>query len=285
MREPYRLTYALGDMRGRANLSGQQLEVLLRALVAVNRIRLQASGSRLQRDLAEVCSLKPSPFPTGWRPPGQEEWQDAATMVLKGTGSNTDIVCAKAAALQLEGKQVRAVPVLQGGAWRAALWSPQDRHPVIPSSLSPGWKPLSDRMRFTFVLDVFNGQKQPDSLTAPTLEALLDGLTEIDVNFLQAHPETLTIDELAALGRLLYMEEPIGQEDWQDVPTCIRMGILDCEDGACWDAAQDIVRGEPSRAVASKHESAGGGTLYHITKKTLGARPRTRDISRVLGMR
>ncbi len=277
-REPYRLTYALGDLRGGANLSGQQLEVLLRALVRVNVVRMKRDPG-IAKAVLGSSPIRTDDYPTGWRPPGEEEWQDAPSMLLKGAGSNTDLACARVAALQITGKTVRVVPILQGDLWRAAIATPSG----LLADASARWKPLLDRGRFTFVMDVFNGQKQPESLTGPTLEALLDGLTEIDVNYLEAHPETPTIEALA--HQLLYMEEPIGQEDWQDVPTCIRMGLLDCEDGACWDAAQDIVRGVPAKAVASKHATPNGGVLYHITKKTFGAHPHTRDISRILGMR
>ena len=77
--------------------------------------------------------------------------------------------------------------------------------------------------RITYALDLFNGPKER-ALSHATLNVMLEALTKIDVLYLQAHPEAPRIYQ----SGVRYMEEPPGQEDWQDIPTCIQMGIADC---------------------------------------------------------
>src|SRR5215471_21158222 len=91
--------------------------------------------------------------------------------------------------------------------------------------------------RITFALDLFNGPRNR-ALSRRTLDVMLDCLFQIDVLYLRAHPET----PLLYKSGVRYAEEPRGQEDWQDVPTTLRMGQGDCEDVACWRAAEIVVR-------------------------------------------
>ncbi len=257
-REPYRLTFALGDMRGAANLQGQQLGILLHALARVDRLRL----SRLGR----AGAVRPSyePHPTGNRESGEEEWQDIASVILQGAGDDVDLLALEAART---GSPI--VAEVSGSSWRPRLGAGVGR-----------WRPLEDDMRITFVLDLFNGIKD-ERLAHATLDVLLDALTAIDRNYLLAHPETPRLYSLT--GKLLYLEEPPGQEDWQDIPTCLRMRTADCEDLSCWRTAEAQVRERlPARSAFSKHETTGGATLYHITTN-VGGRPE--DPSRFFGMR
>jgi hypothetical protein len=77
--------------------------------------------------------------------------------------------------------------------------------------------------RITMVLDLFKGpHEQP--LSHATLQVMLDALMYADMLYLIRHPEAPRIYE----SGVRYEEEPVGQEDWQDVPTCLRLGIGDC---------------------------------------------------------
>lgn len=133
--------------------------------------------------------------------------------------------------------------------------------------------------RVCFALDLFNGPEQRE-LSRQTLGVMLDLMTKIDVLFLLAHPETPSIYQ----SGVRYMEEPPGQEDWQDIPTCIKMGIADCEDLACWRAAELIVRHRiPAKAVWRAFPRQDGSTLFHILVQYPNGR--LEDPSRILGMR
>jgi len=132
--------------------------------------------------------------------------------------------------------------------------------------------------RITYALDLFNGPKERE-LSHATLNVMLEALTKIDVLYLLRHPETPSIYKAG----VKYMEEPPGQEDWQDIPTTISMGIGDCEDVACWRTAELIVRGIPAKAIFKEQRRADGGYLFHILVQHPNGY--LEDPSRILGMR
>jgi hypothetical protein len=133
--------------------------------------------------------------------------------------------------------------------------------------------------RITFVLDLFKGpEEQP--LSHATLQVMLNALMHADMLYLLKNPAAPRLYE----SGVRYEEEPPGQEDWQDVPTCLRLGVGDCEDLACWRAAElrirDRVQAKPTFIWKIR---PGGGYLYHIQVKYPDGR--IEDPSRRLGMR
>ena len=91
--------------------------------------------------------------------------------------------------------------------------------------------------RITFVLDLFKGPEEQE-VSHQALRTLLMALMYVDIAWLKANPQAPLLYE----SGVRYEEEPPGQEDWQDVPTCLRMKVGDCEDLACWRAAELRVR-------------------------------------------
>lgn len=133
--------------------------------------------------------------------------------------------------------------------------------------------------RITYALDLFNGPKERP-LSHATLDVMLEMLVKIDSLYLLYHPETPRLYQ----SGVRYMEEPPGQEDWQDIPTTISMGIGDCEDFACWRAAELNVRdGIPARAVFQEQRRKDGGYLFHILVQHPNGQ--IEDPSRILGMK
>jgi hypothetical protein len=133
--------------------------------------------------------------------------------------------------------------------------------------------------RITTVLDLFHGEEDRP-LSHKTLQVMLDALCAIDMLYLQAHPE---VPDLFKSG-VRYAEEPAGQEDWQDIPTTLGLGIGDCEDLACWRAAELNVRyGIKARPCFTFKVRPNGGYLYHIQVRYPDGR--IEDPSRTLGMR
>jgi hypothetical protein len=136
--------------------------------------------------------------------------------------------------------------------------------------------------RITFVVDQFRADatEAERALAHRTLKILLAALTQIDCEYLRAYPKT----PLLYASGVRYEEEPPGQEDWQDIPTCLRLGIGDCEDLACWRAAELRVRynvqAAPTFIWKRRPE---GGYLYHIQVRYPDGR--IEDPSRRLGMR
>jgi len=133
--------------------------------------------------------------------------------------------------------------------------------------------------RVTFVLDAFSDPKDR-ALSYAYLGRALDFLTDIDVEYLKAYPQTPLIYE----SGVRYVEEPPGQEDWQDIPTCIRMVDCDCEELAAWRAAELRVRyGIQARCVFKAQLRPNGSYLFHILVEYPDGR--LEDPSRILGMK
>ena len=139
--------------------------------------------------------------------------------------------------------------------------------------------------RITFVLDLFKGAKDRE-LSHASLKTLLMALMHIDILYLKEHPEVPALIGPGGMGPagVRYAEEPPGQEDWQDIPTTLKLGWGDCEDLACWRAAELRVRhnvqAEPTFIWKLRPN---GGYLYHILVRYPDGR--IEDPSRTLGMR
>lgn len=115
-------------------------------------------------------------------------------------------------------------------------------------------------------------------LTGANLTTLLRALTEIDLRYLQQNPNT---PSLYSSG-VRYIREPIGQEEWLSVPEVLRRGGGDCEDLACWRAAELILRGKRAEPIWRRMPSSvSGQALYHILVR-VGLS--IEDPSKLLGM-
>lgn len=133
--------------------------------------------------------------------------------------------------------------------------------------------------RITFVLNLFKGDHDRP-LSHASLKTLLMSLMHVDCLYLRANKDT----PLLYQSGVKYQEEPPGQEDWQDIPTTLKLGIGDCEDLACWRAAELRERynimAEPTFIWKVRPN---GGYLYHIQVRYPDGR--IEDPSRALGMR
>lgn len=98
-----------------------------------------------------------------------------------------------------------------------------------------------------------------------------------DEAYLRENPQTpLLID-----SGVRYEREPPGQELWLTIPWVRLMGHGDCEDLACWRAAELRVRGEDARPFHTLRYTP-KGRLYHIRVKR--ADGTIEDPSAALGM-
>ena len=151
----------------------------------------------------------------------------------------------------------------------------------------PKLKTIDDEQtRFTLCTDLFDGDQERD-LSHVVLAHMLVGLAELDALCLTRHPEWPGVYD----GQVRYEEEPLGQEDWADIPTQDALGTADCEDLACRRAAELNVRyGVKAYPTFVWRRRPKGSYLYHI----IVARPDlvrpgsmevpTEDPSRHLGM-
>lgn len=95
---------------------------------------------------------------------------------------------------------------------------------------------------------------------------LLEALTTANMAYLLAVPST----PLLYQAGILYVNEPDGRDDWQDIPETIKRREGDCEDLACWRVAELRRAGEVGtrhRITVSELKDSRGNpvTTYHIT--------------------
>lgn len=113
------------------------------------------------------------------------------------------------------------------------------------------------------------------------LRILLWSLIRLNREYLRMNPHTPKLYE----SGVRYIREKEGEEIWPDIGEILAMGGGDCEDLACWRAAELLESGIPARP-AWRHRkvrmpSGSIATLYHILVWT----PKGfEDPSRTLGM-
>jgi len=101
----------------------------------------------------------------------------------------------------------------------------------------------------------------PPKLDGKTLEPLLNALVEIDKDFLRENPRVPLLYETKPI--IHYQAEPPGEEKWLTVPWVLACNAGDCEDLACWRAAELQLRGENAQPTWSSKMTP-SGELYHI---------------------
>lgn len=118
---------------------------------------------------------------------------------------------------------------------------------------------------------------EPPDLTDRVVAILIGALYQIDLGWLRDNPRT---PKLYHSG-VRYREEPRGKERWRSIPRVLELGWGDCEDLACWLAAERTLEGRAT-VPTFRSRRVGGSVKYHI----LVRRPdgRLEDPSRVLGM-
>lgn len=142
----------------------------------------------------------------------------------------------------------------------------------------------------TFRLAIFEGPfDRPRS--SKVLLWLLESLVQVNVLWLGAHPETPTLYK----SDVLYQRED-GTENWQDIPTTLRLGFGDCEDLACYRTAELRYHGinahpfirwrrikKPNNDRSTVDPAEEGPMMYHALCRWPDGR--IEDPSMALGMR
>lgn len=266
---PFRITFPVEDLQDR-ELAKAQLSVLVDALASVNLCEMSANHGFPTLDAARVGLTDAR---SALLPKNQEEWKDAPTALASGLISPPSAVAWRVAELRAKGIQAEPDVLDDGRLLRFVVKMPGGQiEDVAPSA----GRPVFQRMRISFLLDLFKSKAQ-EALSHKCLASLLQAVTMLDVLYLKTHPNTPKIYE----SGVRYREEPTGAEDWQDVPTCLRRKFSDCDDLACWRAAELIVQGESAKPDF-EIQRMGERVLYHIVTRTARG---TEDPSYIMGMR
>ena len=131
--------------------------------------------------------------------------------------------------------------------------------------------------KVAFQLSAFKGE-QSRARSEAALRALLHALFTIDRLWLRSNPKT---PRLYSSG-VFYRAEPIGEERWRDIPSVLREGWGDCEDLACWRAAELVEREGIAAQPSYTWRRRPGISIYHIVVRH--ANGTIEDPSRRLGM-
>lgn len=127
---------------------------------------------------------------------------------------------------------------------------------------------------------VFSGATEERAPRA--LAVLLDAMTRWNLELMRENPGAFP--PLYEAGVRYQREDYKGAhpEDWRDAPEVLRRGGGDCEDLACYRAAELRAQGEAARAMFHAADRADGGRLFHIiVRRGDGS---LEDPSRALGM-
>jgi hypothetical protein len=121
-----------------------------------------------------------------------------------------------------------------------------------------------------------------DSLDPPSREAVLrlmmEALVAANVAYLNEHPDTPRLYE----SGVRYEAEPDDEDDWNDIPATLALGVGDCEDLAAWRIAELRIAGEPRASSRVMVWQIGPRVTYHVAVRRGDGQ--VEDPSRELGM-
>ena len=138
----------------------------------------------------------------------------------------------------------------------------------------------------TFVTDLFELARVGARTRRPNRSERALGyylwlLYQLNVDFLREYPDCAGLYESGVIYRA---ERPsfTMPEQWRMIPKVIEVGYGDCEDLACWLAAEYTVqKGIPAKPVWTRQD-VGREVVYHIRVRLRDGR--ILDPSKVLGM-
>lgn len=111
------------------------------------------------------------------------------------------------------------------------------------------------------------------------IAVMLDALYRLDLLLLQAKPNFPRLYD----SGVRYRREPRGVEKWQDAAVTLARGYGDCEDLACWRAAELYTRDRIAAVPRfTWRRLRDGATMYHI--QVLWPNGHVEDPSARLGM-
>lgn len=106
------------------------------------------------------------------------------------------------------------------------------------------------------------------------LEAFLEGMTALNTGIIRGSG----LPPLFEAG-VVYRREPRGREQWLHAAQLVRRGFGDCEDLACYRAADlRVYESEPARVRVLR---TGRKTLHAVVERADGS---IEDVARALGM-
>lgn len=138
---------------------------------------------------------------------------------------------------------------------------------------------------------MFRATLESPDLDHVILAHLTEALTRIDLEYLRRYAAADASTRSPAGGPLpplygsgvRYAREPSGAERWSSAPLVLWRGAGDCEDLACWRAAELRMHGDvAARVVSTSQQLSPSRRLFHVLVRRGDGR--LEDPSRRLGM-
>lgn len=129
----------------------------------------------------------------------------------------------------------------------------------------------------TFAVNLFVGPQDIDR-SRKSLLALMHALQFVNMTWLMNFSKTPPLYK----SGVLYRQDPPGNEIWQDIPTMLKTRFGDCEDLACWRAAELNFAGIRARPYLKWRESGPKTSQFHAVVRWPDGR--IEDPSAALGM-
>lgn len=128
----------------------------------------------------------------------------------------------------------------------------------------------------TFQVNLFLGPNDVER-SRKALLGMMHALCYVNLTWLMQYPRT---PQLYRSGVIYKPEE--GTENWQDIPTCLKLRYGDCEDLACYRVAELNYAGIKARPYLKWRESGPRMSQFHATVRWPDGR--IEDPSAALGM-
>lgn len=270
----FRVTYLCGSFSERV------VSILLESLCTINELYLERHPSTPALADARIRHR-----------PSRHAWKDIPTLLEQGggsAGSTEDLVCWRVAELRRQGVAaapqfvcVPATSLLPARICHVMVRMPDGSIEEPARYLGGLRRPVQNpehTERVTITSGMFRRRAEHDE-SGRALLVLLEALCSINGLYLAAQPFAWSLYE----SGVRYRAEPMGAENWLDIPTTLQRRVGDCEDLACWRVAELRRSGVSAAPHFTWRFLPSGVVLYHIVVRL--ADGRIEDPSRHLGMK
>ncbi len=185
-------------------------------------------------------------------------WQDAAYAAEKGKMTCPSAVAWRVAELRKAGEPALWVTTSEG---RLLVQRADGRRedPCAGVPWNDGLNALAQSRMWTPTLQMTSFETTPASKKMTIICKMLDVLHAANLGWIRAGNKVPPVYD----SGLVYKEEQLGKDEWQDIPRTLDLGNGDCEDLASYRVSELRAKGEAAQHTV-EHRRSPRLVLYHI---------------------
>jgi len=208
---------------------------------------------------ANVVDARPRPPSSSIRVVSDgSSWQDAARAMELRQMSCPSAVAWRVAELRKAGEKALWVATADGRLLvQRANGTRED--PCQGVRWTDGLNALSQNAMWTPTLEFTSFETTPAELKMTVICKMLDVLHEANKQWLAAGGKAPPLYQ----SGVVYQEEKLGKDEWQDIPRTLELGAADCEDLASYRVSELRHSGERANHTV-EHRKSPDVILYHI---------------------